>query len=241
MEKNVDFSVLGVDLHSHLIPGVDDGSPDPKASIELIRSIRKMGFQKIITTPHVYQDLYPNSRTDLLHGLEHLREALDRERLEIDLSLAAEYFIDDQFLRLIKQKDVLTLPGNQVLVEMSFLQESPNLHPALFQLQTKGYRPILAHPERYLYYKKRFDQYHRLKELGCRLQVNILSLTGYYGKPTKEVAFRLLKEKLVDYLATDLHHAKHAALIHKSLEDSKIQAILQTYPFENSKLRISEA
>ncbi len=77
-------------------------------------------------------------------------------------------------------------------------------------------------------------------ELGCRFQINLLSLTGYYGKPTKEVAFRLLKEKLVDYLATDLHHAKHAALIHKSLEDSKIQEILQTYPFENSKLRITE-
>lgn len=232
----VSFSTLEVDLHSHLIPGIDDGTPDMETSLSLLAALQTMGFKKIITTPHIYSDLYPNTSEIIRRGLQDLREALPGAGLELEIDAAAEYFIDDHFLALVQQKDLLTLPGQQVLVEMSFLQESPQLHQALFQLQTKGYQPILAHPERYLYYKKTFDQYERLKELGCRLQVNVLSLVGYYGKPTREIAIRLVKEGLVDFLATDLHHQRHAQLLEEALNDQKLQEILRTHNFLNRSL-----
>lgn len=221
-----DFAHLQVDIHSHLIPGIDDGADTVETALELIKRLQALGYKKLITTPHIMSDMYPNTRADILDGLEKVRAALDAAGIDIAIDAAAEYYMDEQFEDLIKDADLLTLPGNRVLVEMSFVSEPPNLFHYIFRMQTKGYKPILAHPERYVFLKKNFEQYHRLKEYGCEFQLNILSLTGYYGKPTQELALKLLKNKMIDYLGTDLHHERHAERLEQLFEDRRVLELI---------------
>lgn len=221
-----DFAHLQVDIHSHLIPGIDDGADTVETSLALIRRLQGLGYKRLITTPHVMSDMYPNTREDILNGLEKLRQALTASDLDIQVDAAAEYYMDEHFEDIIRNEDMLTLPGNRVLVEMSFVSEPPNLFHYIFKMQTKGYKPILAHPERYIFLKKNFNQYQRLKEYGCEFQLNILSLTGYYGKPTQELALKLLKNKMIDYLGTDLHHERHAERLEQVFEDRRVLELI---------------
>lgn len=221
-----DFAHLQVDIHSHLIPGIDDGADTIETALELIKRLQALGYKKLITTPHVMSDMYPNTRADIMSGLEKVRAALDAAGIDIAIDAAAEYYMDEHFESIINSEDMLTLSGNRVLVEMSFVSEPPNLFHYIFKMQTKGYRPILAHPERYVFLKKNFEQYHRLKEYGCEFQLNILSLTGYYGKPTQELALKLLKNKMIDYLGTDLHHERHAERLEQLFEDRRVLELI---------------
>lgn len=205
----IDFSEIGVDIHSHLIPGVDDGAKDLEDSIALIRGLKDLGFKKIITTPHIYQDYYPNTSDRLLSGLDTLRQGLKDAEVEIEVECAAEYYIDEVFGKLLKEKKLLTFGDNYVLVEMSFFQEVNNLDEYLFQMQVSGYRPILAHPERYVYYIRNFNRFKDMKMRGCKLQLNLLSLTGHYGKEVKELAEKMLDSKLYDFVGTDTHNLGH--------------------------------
>ena len=227
-----DFSLLGTDLHSHLLPGIDDGAPDLETSLELIQALQGLGFQRIFTTPHVMSDMYPNSKNQILRKRDEVQEAIEELGLEIEFGAAAEYYLDPNFAGLLKGEDLLTLPGNRVLVEMSFYQPYRELHRIIFDLQMKGYHPILAHPERYPYYKTPED-YENLKALGCALQVNLLSLTGYYGKPIQAAAKTILGLGLADFLATDLHHARHAANLGQALSHELVVKTLQTSVFKN--------
>lgn len=236
-----DFSHLGLDIHSHLIPGIDDGADTIETSLQLIRVLQKIGFKQLYTTPHVMSDLYPNTKANILDGLEKLKIAVKAAGIDIEIGAAAEYYMDEYFENIIHNEELLALPNNRVLVEMSFVTAPPNLFHYIFKLQTKGYKPILAHPERYLFLKKDFTQYSRLKEYGCEFQLNVLSLIGHYGKPVQEVAFKLLKHKMIDYLGTDLHHHRHAELLQEALKDHKVREILSTYEFANHKLAESLA
>lgn len=236
-----DFSQLGTDLHSHLIPGIDDGADTIETSLQLIQALYDLGFKQLYTTPHVMSDLYPNTKANILDGLEKLRKAVKEAGIAIEIGAAAEYYMDEYFDNLIKSDEILTLPGNHVLIEMSFVTAPPNLFHYIFKLQTKGYHPILAHPERYLFLNKKMDDYERLKEYGCKFQLNILSLIGYYGKPVQETAYKLLKNKMIDYLATDLHHQRHAELLQEALKERKIREILTNYEFANAQLATSSS
>lgn len=223
-------------MHSHLVPGIDDGSPDLETSLQLIRQLRQLGFQRLITTPHVMIDLYPNTRDSILRAAEPLQEALQKQSIPVQLEVAAEYLLDDHFKQLLKTEPLLTFADQRLLVEMSFFAPSPGLHETLFELQTKGYQPVLAHPERYLYYRADFEQYHQLKNYGCRFQINLLSLIGYYGKPVREVAWKLVKQDLVDYVGTDLHHQQHADKLKEAFQTEKVQAFLRQYALKNNDL-----
>jgi protein-tyrosine phosphatase len=208
-EYAIDFAEIGVDIHSHLIPGVDDGAKDLQDSIELIKGLVDLGFKKIITTPHIYSDYYPNTSDRLLAGLDTLRQGLKDANIDIEVECAAEYFMDDIFEERLKKNDILTIYDNFVLVEMSFFSESIKLEDYLFQMQIKGYKPILAHPERYTYYAKEFGRFQELKDRGCKLQLNLLSLTGHYGKEVKDLAIKLLNANLYDFVGTDTHNIGH--------------------------------
>jgi protein-tyrosine phosphatase len=232
-----DFSALGVDIHSHLLPGIDDGAPDMETALQLIRGLLKLGYKRLYTTPHVIAELYPNTRDLILKKRDEVWQAIDAEGLELEyFDAAAEYMIDEQFVALMKREALLTLPGNRVLLEMVTYQPSLALHQVLFDLQMKGYKPVIAHPERYRYYSSAED-FENLKQLGCEFQTNILSLTGYYNKAIQANARTLLQHKLIDFLGTDLHHARHLenltlALSHKSVIQAlnnglKNQALLQ--------------
>ena len=227
---------MEVDLHSHLIPGIDDGSPDLGTSLELIQELYALGFKTLYTTPHVMADLYPNSQDSILEGLEKVKQGITALGIPVEIHAAAEYYLDDQFEALLEQDQLLTLPGNHVLVEMSFISQPPNLFHNLFRLQTKGYKIILAHPERYLFLKDDFKQYQRLKEYGCKFQLNLLSMIGHYGKPVKINALKLLKKGMIDYLATDLHHAKHVALLKEAIKNKRVRRVLAKGDFLNKNL-----
>lgn len=230
------FGFLGVDMHSHLLPGIDDGAKDMAHSLKLIRALQEMGFRQLITTPHVMADLYPNTSAIIREQEAAVQRAMAEEGLSVSLSAAAEYLMDEGFEVLLERGELLTIPGKRVLVEMSFISAPPKLDQYLFQLQTKGYRPLLAHPERYLFLRDDFPRYQQIKSRGCEFQLNLLSLTGYYGKPVKENAVALLKAGLIDFLASDLHHERHVERLQAALEDRSLAKLLRGLAFRNLEL-----
>lgn len=218
-----DLSFIGVDMHSHLLPGIDDGLQEIESSVAFIRELQTLGYKKLICTPHILSDLYPNSPQTIRPKLELVRNALNAANIVMQVDAAAEYMIDHTFSELIarsKKEDLLTVGKDYILVEMSYLSPSPNFDQTIFDLRMLGLQPILAHPERYSYYHHQFDQYERFKDLGCKLQVNLLSLSGGYGPHVKKTAEKLFKWQMVDFLGTDMHHERHLNML-KSLAMKK--------------------
>lgn len=223
------YGTLALDLHSHLLPGIDDGAKDIDHSLALIRRLQGMGFTRLFTTPHIMADMYPNTPEIIREKLTEVRAAMKEVGLNIPIDAAAEYLMDEGFGEKIKAGTLLTLPGNRVLVEMSFVSAPPNLGQHVFQLQTKGYKVLLAHPERYLFFRDNFKKYKELKDRGVEFQLNLLSLVGYYGKPTQDNARALLKAGMIDYLGSDLHHERHADNLERLLADRKLNGLLGKY------------
>jgi protein-tyrosine phosphatase len=206
-----------VDIHSHLLPGIDDGAKDLDASIDLIKKMSSYGIKNFITTSHILGDVYPNTPEIIKNKLQTVKnELLKRNITDIAIDAAAEYMMDEQFSEIIeKDEKLLTLKDNHVLVEMSYFNAPINLYEVLFQLQLKGYKPVLAHPERYNYYHTDFKSYHKLKQAGCLFQLNLLSLTDYYGKGVQKTAEKILEENLYDFVGTDTHHQRHLEMLLK--------------------------
>lgn len=227
------FSFLGADMHSHFIPGIDDGAQTVEDSLELVHRMQQLGYNKIITTPHIKYDHYPNSSAIIQNGLQELHEAMQREGLNIPVRAAAEYYIDDHFMSLLDSEPLLTVWKNEVLVEISFMFEPIQLDDIIFRITSKGYQPIMAHPERYPYYHHDLDKYENLKNRGCYLQMNINSLTGYYGKQVKQVAEKMFKMGMYDYVGTDMHHTKHTEVVERISQDKDLMALLQSKPLRN--------
>ena len=208
------FSWLSQDIHSHILPGIDDGSPDVATSLELLRSLNNAGIKKFICTPHIIGDMYRNTPETVNKALAILRNAISQSGMDIEISAAAEYMLDDHFMELIRKKEpLLTLTKNYILTELSYSTSPNNLEQMSFEINTSNYQPIMAHPERYPYYHKNYPAYARLKELGFLLQVNLLSLTGYYGKTVAKAARYILDNKLADFVGTDLHHSNHLSVL----------------------------
>ncbi|MBS1509720.1 MAG: hypothetical protein JST86_02670 [Bacteroidetes bacterium] len=198
------------DIHSHILPGIDDGSPDIETSLELIQGLGELGIRKCIATPHIIGDMFRNNADTINMALEETKYACEEAGIEMELSAAAEYMLDDYFLELLKKGDpLLTLHGNIILTEIPYTSTPQNLGEITAAIHEKGYRPILAHPERYHYYQQNFEEYARLKQMGFALQVNLLSLCGYYGKRAEKAARFILEKELAILIGTDLHHQKH--------------------------------
>jgi len=209
------------DLHSHILPGIDDGSPDIETSLELVKGIYDLGIRKSIATPHVIADLYRNTPTTINNALQLLTDACKEANIPIELTAAAEYMLDDYFLKILRNnEEILRIHNNIVLTEQSFVAPTSNLNEMSFELVTAGYQPIMAHPERYHFYHNNYDAYTTLKDMGFLLQVNMLSVTGYYGKPVAKAAKYLFENNLVDLVGTDMHHHRHLEMLQhpKSLE-----------------------
>ncbi|AFK05407.1 capsular polysaccharide biosynthesis protein [Emticicia oligotrophica DSM 17448] len=229
--------MLKVDMHSHLIPGIDDGSPNIETSIQLIESLKAIGYQKIITTPHIMNDFHPNTSEIIINGLASLKNELESRKMSISIEAAAEYYLDADFEKLLLSNDILCFGSKKyVLIEMSFVAQTPNLEEIIFNLLMKGYQPILAHPERYNYWHNTPKIYKHIHDIGCLLQVNMLSLLGYYGKPTKNVALNLIKSELVDFLGTDLHHDRHLQVFIENTYNAELNDLIEKYPFKNASL-----
>jgi len=210
-----DLSCLSCDMHSHLLPGIDDGVKDLESSLQLIRGLIGLGYKKIITTPHVNADMFPNTPAIIREGEAAVIAELQRQKIDIEFRAAAEYLMDDHFTQALQNdgEPFLTLSNNLVLVELSFAVPAINLKEILFELQLKGYQPVLAHPERYLYFGANKAWYDQLRDAGCLFQLNLLSLRGYYGKLSQQLAEWLIKKKYVDLLGTDMHNERHLEML----------------------------
>lgn len=205
-----DLLPIHTDIHSHVLPGIDDGSPDIETSLELLRGIYELGIRKTVATPHVISDMYRNTPETINAALEKLRSAAAASDIDIEINAAAEYMLDDYFMKLLQDDaPLLCIHKNIVLTEQSYASSSGKLNELAFSIMTKGYRPIMAHPERYHYYHDNYDQYTHLKDIGFYLQVNLLSLTGYYGKAVTKAAKYLLDNDMADFVGTDMHHVRH--------------------------------
>ena len=198
-----------VDIHSHLLPGIDDGAKNPEHSLKLIRSLKEYGFTEFIATPHVLTDIWDNTSEGITATLQSTKPFLTENGIINPFRAAAEYIMDEAFSNLFKSQPLLTLKDNYVLVEMSYLNAPIQLYDILYDLQVAGYKPVLAHPERYLFYHRKFEEYSRLKKAGCKFQINLLSTTGYYGREVLEAAQRLLDEDMIDFAGSDTHHERH--------------------------------
>jgi len=208
-----DLSVLGTDVHSHFIPGIDDGAKNIDDALDMIRAMSSFGYKKVITTPHVMSDYYRNTPEIILGGLADLKKAIINEGIQIEVEAAAEYNLDADFEPKIKSKELLTFGDNYVLFELPFLMEPPNLGSAIFEMQTNGYKPILAHAERYPFWFDDFQKIIDLKDRGVCIQLNINSLTGFYGPEVRGAGEKLIDEGLVDLLGSDCHHIGHIELM----------------------------
>lgn len=213
---------IGADMHNHLLPGIDDGSTDVKTSLELMEGMMEVGYSKFICTPHVILDVHPNNEATISNAFNELSAGLAEKGMNIPMGFGAEFMLNFDFDNLLAENKMLPFGNNQVLIEMSYAVESPNIKEAIFQLQTKGYRPVLAHPERYPYYFHRLENFEEIKDAGCDLQVNILSLTGYYGKPIQKVAEKLIEKGWITWIGSDLHHHRHLAALRQLSTDKKI-------------------
>ena len=204
-----DLPQITTDIHSHLIPGIDDGSKSMDESIEMIETFIALGYTKLITTPHIMSHRYPNTRAVLEEGLVALKEELQKRELEIEIEVASEYYLDETVMELVEQRDILTFGKNYMLFEMSYVQPLHHLKEMIFEIKVAGYTPVLAHPERYIYMHEDFGKYERLKEMGVLFQVNIPSLGGYYSKPIRKVAKRIAEAGMIDFVGSDAHKMTH--------------------------------
>ena len=232
-----DLSAIRVDMHSHLIPGIDDGAETMEDSLALIDRFIELGFRKIITTPHIMSDYFKNTPEIIHAGLLNLKNAITKKEIDFEVEAAAEYYLDENLTGLIENKKILSFGKEKYLLfELSYINAPSNLKEAVFKMITSGYTPVIAHPERYPYYYNDFEKYEELKDSGCILQLNTISLAGYYGKGAKKTAEKLLDANLIEMLGSDMHHQRHAAALRQALSEKSLLKIIASGNLLNDSL-----
>jgi protein-tyrosine phosphatase len=202
-------------MHSHLLAGLDDGVKSHDEAVLILQNFSRLGYKKIITTPHIMSDYYRNEPEQILAKLEELKPILAEIQLQITVEAAAEYYLDETLIAKINdEKRLLTFGSNYLLFETNFFSEPFQLNEFIFNAITHGYKPILAHPERYQYMT--MQKAEDLKDRGVLLQLNIPSIVGFYGKPVERMAVKLIEAGLIDLVGSDCH----SQLQFNALEDA---------------------
>ena len=231
----LDLSKVKVDMHSHLIPGIDDGAQNMEETIAMLAKFEALGFSKIITTPHIKHPSYPNSSAIILSGLNEVRNQMKELGISLTLEAAAEYYYDESFLEKVKSRDLLTFGDNYVLFEFSFYH-TPTFVDVLFdELIKAGYKPVIAHFERYLYFLGSIEKAVEWRKRGVNIQVNLLSLTGHYGMEIKKQAEMLIDACEFDFVGSDCHRMEHLTLLEASLTLPQLEK-LNNYLLKNKFL-----
>ena len=234
--SKVKHSLVDVDIHSHLIPNIDDGAKNIERSIELILSLKEMGYKKLITTPHV-SDMFLNSSTDVLEGYKTLKKELIARNIEIELEVAAEYYADENFEELLSKRDLLTFGKEKYLLfELSYFTPHQDLESLVHEIKLAGYTPVLAHPERYVYLHDNLDNYRDIKSMGVLFQINLLSIPSYYSDEVAKVVKGLINNGMVDFIGSDTHHRQHIKFLKKSFLDSFYKKIFKKNIILNDSL-----
>lgn len=231
-----DLSVLKTDLHSHLLPGIDDGVQSTDEAILVIQKLIQLGYKKIITTPHVMFDTYRNTPENIKMLEMHIKNTLEENNINIPFQAAAEYLIDENFTTLLNENKLLTFGNNYVLVELPFFSCPVNFKETIFNLQIAGFNVILAHPERYSYWHNNLNEYINLKDKNILLQVNLLSISGHYQQSVKKMAEKLIDEDMIDFIGTDTHNMKYIEYVEQSLSEKYLIKLLMSSQLKNHLL-----
>ncbi len=237
-DDSLDLSFLKVDMHSHLLPNLDDGLESMEQTMNFAREMKQLGYKKLICTPHILPDVHDNSPETILPRLAEVKKALVENSIDIEFEAAAEYMVGPELQNSIANNETILSFGKQkyVLIEMSYAYPSQNIEQVIFDLMIKGYQPILAHPERYSYLLGTKNVFENFVQKGVLLQVNLLSLTGFYGKPVMLAAEYLVKKKLVSFIGTDMHHNGHLTMTKKFATNKKFNQLAQELGLLNETL-----
>lgn len=232
-----DFSSIAVEFHNHILPGIDDGSRDMAESLAMLRQFADLGFRKVIATPHSMVEGYVNPNKDILRLRDEVREAMNQHGINLELDAAAEYYYDEGFVEKVAQKDLLTLGGNYVLMELPFPSRPGNLNENIYKLQMAGYKLILAHPERYgFFHDKGFEAYETLKNRGVYFQINLGSIIGKYGGLVKAISERMIDLNMVEFVGSDMHTANQKDMMQKCLKEKSLSKLLSSGKLLNHTL-----
>lgn len=222
----VDLSVLGTDIHSHFIPGIDDGAKTMEDSLLMISEMQKLGYKKVITSPHTMSDYYRNTTEIILNGRDNVKTALKEAEVNIELDAVSEYYLDYDFEKKLDEGPLLTFGNKYLLFEISYMNPPDNLYHIIFKMQLLGYKPVLAHPERYNFWHKEFEKYDSFIDKGVLLQMNINSLTGYYSPATKKIAEQMIDKNMISFVGTDCHHIGHINLIKQVVYEPHLEKLI---------------
>jgi tyrosine-protein phosphatase YwqE len=233
------FEFLGADMHSHIVPGIDDGAPDPQTSLAMIQGLTALGFSKLITTPHVQREFYDNDREKITTHFSRLQGFLADQKTNVDMDVAAEYYLDNFFPQAVLPEGMLTLSGKLVLVEVSMAGWPRQIDDMIFAIQSAGYEPVLAHPERYLF-EENVKVYQELKRKGVLLQMNLLAVSGYYGRSVKALASKYMDAGLYDFCGTDAHHLRHLEHLERLTQQPELMELLVNYPHWRNRSLLGE-
>ncbi|MES2809497.1 MAG: CpsB/CapC family capsule biosynthesis tyrosine phosphatase [Bacteroidota bacterium] len=229
------YESIVVDMHSHVLPGIDDGAQNVEESIFLIGKMMEVGIKKIIATPHIMADFYRNTPETINGALELLKAELKARNIDIEVQAAAEHYFDETFEKRVEEDRLMLMGDKYALFEYPFLSPPPNAFGVIRRMVDLGYKPILAHPERYPYMA--VNEMADLRNWGCNIQLNTISLTGYYGKDIKKKAEEMIDAQVVDFISSDMHHPRHASALKNALNYPHLQKILVDYPLKNVMLR----
>lgn len=206
---------LKVDFHSHLLIGIDDGCQNQETSLRCLQMLQQQGVETVITTPHILPGLYPNTPEIILEKHRQLSDLMEQNQMDIQLLAAAEYYVDEFFRKDLSGPELtyLTAPGNHLLIETNYVEKPPFLEEVIFELMLRGYKVVYAHPERYQYLLRDFNQFEKMRDTGVLFQLNMLSLTGHYGAQVKKAAEYLIQRNMADLVGSDIHKPEHAHML----------------------------
>ncbi len=231
-KEKIISSPLRADIHSHLIPAIDDGVTSLEKAREVILKLQESGYKKIITTPHIISDTYKNTPEIISEGLKELHFFLQKNNIDIKVEAAAEYYLDTWLIKEVNEGNSLLIFGDKYfLFEMNYVTEPYQLNDFIFSLTTKGYKPVLAHPERYQFMT--LEKAEDLRQRGVLLQLNILSLIGFYSKPVQSMANKLVDKGFVDFLGSDCHNLRQASLIPEAFKNKYLKKALNLPLYNN--------
>ena len=223
-----DLTMLGTDLHSHLIPGIDDGAKTLEDALILVRALHELGYTKLITTPHVMSDYYQNTPETILSGLEKLRKAVETSNIPVTIEAAAEYYIDENFASKIDKKELLTFADNHVLIELPFFNEPKNLNTEIFNLTIAGYKVVLAHVERYTYWYHDFENYEKLKDREVLFQLNLTSFYEDGKSHLRKISEKLIDAGMINFLGSDAHNMEHIEKVRKIRNNKHLKKLIDS-------------
>jgi tyrosine-protein phosphatase YwqE len=233
-KKSTPATALNVDIHSHLLPGIDDGVKSFDESLKVIRQFADAGYKRLITTPHIMSDTYRNEPTGIHAKLSELHQHLAVNKIPVTVEAAAEYYLDSSLIHQVEANSPLMTFGDRYfLFEMNYMTEPYQLKDFIFKLITQGYRPVLAHPERYQFMT--LEKAEDLHNRGVLMQLNLLSFIDYYSRPVRQLANQFVDRGWVDLLGSDCHNQRHSGLL-KEVQKNKYFRKALELPLLNNKL-----